>query len=71
VAYVCNYSYLKGWDWKDHRGQTGQIFCSDKITRVKWTGGVAVAQVVEHLLCTWSPEFKPQSHQIIIIIKYI
>jgi hypothetical protein len=37
-------------------GQPRQVVCktpTPKITRAKWTGGVA--QVVEHLLC---PEFK-------------
>jgi hypothetical protein len=33
-----------------------------KITRAKWTGGVA--QVVEHLLCkASSSDFKPQSYK--------
>jgi hypothetical protein len=35
---------------------------ANKITRAKWTGGVA--QAVEHLLCKCEAEFKPQFQKI-------
>jgi hypothetical protein len=58
-AHTCNPSYLGGWDWEDrHSRPTQANICEtpiSKITRAKWTGGVA--QAVEWLL--WSPGFKP------------
>jgi hypothetical protein len=53
VAHTCSPSYLRGWDWEDHGSRTAWAnSLADhiaKITRVKWTGGVA--QAVECLLC--------------------
>jgi hypothetical protein len=49
---------------KEIRGQPLANSSGDlisKITRAKWTGGVA--QVVAPALQVQSPEFKPQSHQ--------
>jgi hypothetical protein len=47
VAYACNPSYLGGWNQEDQDGgQPGQIierFSMSKITRAKWTGGMAQA----------------------------
>jgi hypothetical protein len=47
------HTYLGGWDGEDHGSRPTQANCLwdpiSKITRAKWTGGVA--KVVEHLLC--------------------
>jgi hypothetical protein len=61
-----NPSYLGGWDQEDCVLRPAWVNSSwdliSKITRVKWTGGVA--PVTEHLLLqAWSPEFKHRSHQ--------
>jgi hypothetical protein len=45
VAHACNPSYLVGWDWEDY-GLRPVLANSlwdpiSKITRAKWTGGVA------------------------------
>jgi hypothetical protein len=61
VTHTCNPSYLGAWDQEDHGSRTAQANSSQdlisKITRAKWTRGVA--QAVEHLLC----KNKLQSHQ--------
>jgi hypothetical protein len=53
VAHACNPSYLGGRDREGHglRPAHANIFQDpiSKITRAKWTGGVA--QLVEYLLC--------------------
>jgi hypothetical protein len=53
VTYACNPSYVGGWIRRiTVQGQPGKIvqkYPLSKITRAKWTGGVA--QAVEHLLC--------------------
>jgi hypothetical protein len=53
VAHPCNLSYLGGWAWEDW-GWKPALATSvrdpvSKITRAKWTGGVA--QAIQHLLC--------------------
>jgi hypothetical protein len=53
VTHACIPSYLGGWYQEDCGSSPAQENSSQdpifKITRVKWTGGVA--QVVEHLFC--------------------
>jgi hypothetical protein len=52
MAHAYNPNYLGGSDWAV-QGQPRQIvqetLPSPKLTRTKWTGGMA--QVVQHLLC--------------------
>jgi hypothetical protein len=54
VAHACNPSYLGGWGWEDWdlrpAGANSLQDLISKITRTKWTGGVAQA---ECLLCKW------------------
>jgi hypothetical protein len=54
AAHARNPSYLEGWDQEDHSLRSAWKKKSSrdpisKITREKWTGGVA--QAVQHLLC--------------------
>jgi hypothetical protein len=53
VAHAYNPSYLGGWDQEDYGSRPAQVNSSQdpifKITRVKWTAGMA--QAVECLLC--------------------
>jgi hypothetical protein len=53
VAHACNPSYLGGQDQKDHNLRPAQTESAQdptsKITRAKWSGGVA--QVLERLIC--------------------
>jgi hypothetical protein len=59
MAPTYNPIYLGNWDWEDLGSRPVPANSSEasisKITRAKWTGGVA--QVIEQ-----SPEFKAQSH---------
>jgi hypothetical protein len=52
-AHTCNSSYLGGWNWDDHAWRPAWANSLwdpiSKITRAKWTGGVAWA--VEYLFC--------------------
>jgi hypothetical protein len=61
----CNPSYLGGWDREDcDLWPTQENSLQDlifKITRAKWTGGVA--QVAKYLLFKCKTKFKPQFHQ--------
>jgi hypothetical protein len=53
VTHACNSSYLGDRDWEDHDLRPAWAYNSQdsisKITRAKWTGGVA--QAVLYLLC--------------------
>jgi hypothetical protein len=53
VPHTCNPNYLGGWGQENHGSRSTQENslwdAISKITRPKWTGGVA--QAVEHLLC--------------------
>jgi hypothetical protein len=57
VAYTCNPVYLGGWDWEDQDLRPGWANRSQdpisKMTRAKWTGGVA--QVAEHKALSLKP----------------
>jgi hypothetical protein len=65
VAHTYTASYFGGWDWEDHSSRpTLANSWGDpisKITRAKWTGGVAKA--LEHLFCKCVPWVQTQSHQ--------
>jgi hypothetical protein len=67
VTHTCNPSYLRGWGQEDHGWRPAQAnnswdYISKKLTRTKWTGGIA--QAVECLLLqALSLQFKPQDHK--------
>jgi hypothetical protein len=62
VVHTCNPSNLGGWDWEDGSSKPdwANSLPVSKITRAKWTGGVA--QAAECLLCKHKA-LSPQTHQ--------
>jgi hypothetical protein len=58
VAHDCKPNYLRGWDQEACSSRPDWANSSQdpisKLTREKWTGGVA--QAVEHLLCKYKAQ---------------
>jgi hypothetical protein len=65
VAYTYKLSYLEDWDWEDQslRPAWAKSSWDLHLKNNQSTKDWGVAQMVEHLLCSAKPWFKPQSQQ--------